>query len=95
MKEIVLVMGFPASGKTTMTEGCYTDCYRINRDTVGGSLKKLAPKAREGVLRLEKEGRSIEPGSRQGLLHSVDPGAASAAALERLTQDVCVELRHQ
>jgi HAD superfamily hydrolase (TIGR01662 family) len=49
MKEIVLVMGFNGGGKTTFTEENYPDAYRLNRDTVGGKLDSLAPKAREAL----------------------------------------------
>jgi histidinol phosphatase-like enzyme len=42
MDEIVLISGYPAAGKSTLTEG-YVTCgyHRVNRDTIGGSLDGL------------------------------------------------------
>jgi histidinol-phosphate phosphatase family protein len=41
--EILLVMGYPASGKTTYVEQRLTEGYkRLNRDTTGGTLASLA-----------------------------------------------------
>jgi len=43
MKEIVLVMGFPGCGKTTVVEADEFKGYtRLNRDLAGGSLEQLA-----------------------------------------------------
>ncbi len=41
-KEIILIMGYPASGKTVLTKK-YEErgYYRINRDELGGSLSDL------------------------------------------------------
>jgi len=42
--EIVLVMGLPAAGKTTLTQALVADGYqRLNRDDAGGSLTGLIP----------------------------------------------------
>src|SRR5438105_4101850 len=42
--EVVLVVGYPASGKTTVTKD-YTDkgYERLNRDLVGGAVDDLLP----------------------------------------------------
>jgi len=41
---VILVLGFPASGKTTVTEQFLNEGYfRLNRDTVGGKLNSLLP----------------------------------------------------
>ena len=45
MKEIVLVMGYNASGKTTIAEGILNEhksSIRVNRDTLGGGLSDMA-----------------------------------------------------
>ena len=45
MAEVVMVMGFPASGKTRTTESYVQNGYvRLNRDTEGGSVADLLPK---------------------------------------------------
>jgi HAD superfamily hydrolase (TIGR01662 family) len=46
--ELVLVLGYPASGKTTITKE-YTDrgYSRLNRDLVGGAVEDLLPKLDE------------------------------------------------
>ena len=50
MSEVVLLMGYPASGKTTLVERDFADYHRVNRDTLGGSLDGLAKKA-EKILK--------------------------------------------
>src|SRR4051812_47703022 len=45
MKEVVVVMGYPASGKTRLTESFVQKGYaRLNRDTQGGAVADLLPK---------------------------------------------------
>jgi len=45
-KEIVIVMGYNAAGKTTLTEELVNDGYaRFNRDTIGGKLAEVAKQA--------------------------------------------------
>jgi len=48
--EVVLLMGYPAAGKTTQVEA-YTDrgYERLNRDLVGGRLKDLLPRLDKGL----------------------------------------------
>jgi len=49
-KEIVLVMGFNAGGKTTLVNEFTDQGYlRMNRDSVGGTLDQLAAKARAAI----------------------------------------------
>ena len=40
-KEIVLIMGYPASGKTSLVSD-YKGYCRLNRDVLGGTMAKLA-----------------------------------------------------
>jgi len=45
-KEIVIVMGYPAAGKTTITEGFVNEGYiRFNRDKIGGNLSGVVKQA--------------------------------------------------
>lgn len=43
--EIVVVLGYPASGKSTYASENFASHRRINRDTLGGTLEELLPKA--------------------------------------------------
>ena len=53
--EVVLIMGLPAAGKSTVARAFVDDGYaRLNRDDAGGSLRGLLPHLR----RLVEEGRS-------------------------------------
>jgi len=52
--EIVILMGFPASGKTSLVEKDFANYYRVNRDTLGGSLDGLAKKAKD-ILKEEPQ----------------------------------------
>lgn len=47
-KEIILICGFPCSGKTTLVRE-YVDqgYFRLNRDNLGGSLSHIAQKVKE------------------------------------------------
>lgn len=48
--EIVLVMGLPGAGKTTMTERFVAEGYqRLNRDEAGGTLRGLLPEIRRSL----------------------------------------------
>jgi aryl-alcohol dehydrogenase-like predicted oxidoreductase len=48
--EIVMVMGLPAAGKTTLTETLVADGYRrLNRDEAGGSLSSLIPELQRAL----------------------------------------------
>ncbi len=47
--EIVLVLGYPAAGKTTFTAEHFGTHVRVNRDLEGGSLDALVPRVREAV----------------------------------------------
>src|ERR1035438_9533208 len=51
MRNIVIVMGYPGSGKTTVSQPLLDQGYRrLNRDTEGGTLDGLLPKL-ETILR--------------------------------------------
>jgi HAD superfamily hydrolase (TIGR01662 family) len=46
--ELILIAGFPASGKTTLTQEFTNQGYlRLNRDTVGGAVDDLLPRLSE------------------------------------------------
>jgi bifunctional polynucleotide phosphatase/kinase len=50
-KEIVIVMGFPASGKSTVVQTFVDQGYtRLNRDSVGGSMDELTRLAEKTLL---------------------------------------------
>lgn len=46
MSEVIMLVGLPASGKSTVVNK-YPNHYRLNRDTTGGNLDSLLPKMRE------------------------------------------------
>ncbi len=53
-QEVVIVMGYPAAGKTSQVQTYRDQGYEsLNRDTVGGSLNDLLPKL-EALLRAGK-----------------------------------------
>ena len=48
--EIVMVMGLPAAGKTTLTQALVAEGYRrLNRDEAGGSLGSLIPELQRAL----------------------------------------------
>jgi predicted kinase len=48
--EVVMVMGLPAAGKTTLTETLVAEGYRrLNRDEAGGSLGSLIPELQRAL----------------------------------------------
>src|SRR5687767_7608596 len=48
--EVVMVMGLPAAGKTTLTQRLVAEGYRrLNRDEAGGSLSSLIPELRHAL----------------------------------------------
>ena len=54
-KEIVIIMGFPASGKSTTVQSFVDQGYsRVNRDTLGGSVEEMASKAEMILVRDNK-----------------------------------------
>lgn len=56
MQEVVILMGYPASGKSTQAKSLVDMGHvRLNRDTEGGSLEGLLPKLKV----LLKAGRSV------------------------------------
>ena len=51
-KEIVIIMGFPASGKSTTVQQFVDRGYnRLNRDTTGGTIEEIASKTDSLLLR--------------------------------------------
>jgi aryl-alcohol dehydrogenase-like predicted oxidoreductase len=66
--DVVVVMGMPGAGKTSLARTLETDGYeRLNRDTLGGSLSDLAPRL-AGLL---------EGGKRRVVLDNTYPTRAS------------------
>lgn len=48
--EVVMVMGLPAAGKTTLTRSLIADGYqRLNRDEAGGTLRDLIPELKRAL----------------------------------------------
>ena len=73
--EIVMVMGLPAAGKTTLTEALVADGYRrLNRDEAGGSLSSLIPELQRalsaGVSRIALDNTYISRKSRAPVLQA-------------------------
>jgi aryl-alcohol dehydrogenase-like predicted oxidoreductase/histidinol phosphatase-like enzyme/predicted kinase len=49
--EIVLIMGLPGAGKTTLAQGLVADGYqRLNRDEAGGTLRELIPELDRALI---------------------------------------------
>jgi len=55
MKEVVMVLGYQASGKTTYTLENFPNYFRLNRDKEGGTLQKLATKLDESIVQGKKQ----------------------------------------
>lgn len=56
MSEVILIVGSPASGKSTVSEKYISDGYiHLNRDKVGGHLKNLIPMMEKAI----DEGKNI------------------------------------
>lgn len=54
IKEVVLVIGFPASGKTTIAQDfVFREYARLNRDTIGGSINNLVKLLKDFILSSE------------------------------------------
>ena len=49
MSEVVLVMGYPASGKSSWAAANLPAHHRVNRDLLGGSLQELLPAVAEAL----------------------------------------------
>ena len=44
MQEVLMVMGFPASGKTTFSDAAVKQGHvHLNRDKIGGNIDRLLP----------------------------------------------------
>ena len=73
--EVVLVMGLPAAGKTTLAEGLVAEGYqRLNRDEAGGSLSGLIPELQRalanGVTRIVLDNTYITRKSRAEVIRA-------------------------
>lgn len=73
--EIVIVMGLPGAGKTTLTEQFVADGYqRLNRDETGGTLRALTGDLdralASGSLRLVLDNTYVSRRSRAGVLQT-------------------------
>ncbi len=85
--EIVLIMGCPASGKTSRVRGFTERGYvRLNRDEVGGKLDDLLPLLERG----------LDAGERHFVLDNTYPSSQSRAGVLQLGQrhDVPVRCVH-
>jgi len=49
MSEVSMIIGLPASGKSSLVQQ-YQNCRKLNRDSVGGGLDKLLPAMRQAIL---------------------------------------------
>ena len=74
--ELVLVIGFPASGKTTYTLREFPKHHRVNRDTIGGKIEGLVPY-------IEKK---IKEGHTQFVLDNTHGNIASRAMFVNLAK---------
>lgn len=55
-KEVVIIMGYPAAGKSTVTEEFTRKGYdRLNRDLLGGSIDGLLPRL-DALIRMDSKG---------------------------------------
>ena len=73
--EVVLIMGLPAAGKSTVAEGLAASGYlRLNRDTTAGSLKGLLPPLdaalASGVSRVVLDNTYVSRQSRAAVIRS-------------------------
>lgn len=73
--EIILIMGYPASGKTTLVQQ-YKEYTRLNRDTLGGTTKGLA-------VRLQER---IDAGARRFILDNTFPTVESRSYFIKVAQ---------
>jgi len=48
---LTLIVGYPASGKSTLVKNMFADRVHINRDAVGGDVKDLVPRIREHLVK--------------------------------------------
>jgi aryl-alcohol dehydrogenase-like predicted oxidoreductase/histidinol phosphatase-like enzyme/predicted kinase len=82
--ELVLVMGLPAAGKTTLSQGFVADGYlRVNRDEEGGTLRDLVPAV----------GRALEAGTSRIVLDNTYVTRKSRAEVIRAASERGVPVR--
>ena len=85
--EVVIVMGLPGAGKTTLTERFVADGYqRINRDETGGTLRALTGRSRAGARRggiahRPRQHVCVAPVARRGAANGRGPSRAGAVCL--------------
>jgi histidinol phosphatase-like enzyme/predicted kinase len=73
--EVVLIMGLPGAGKSTVAGGLVADGYvRLNRDEAGGSLSDLLPALDRaiaaGVSRIVVDNTYVSRQSRASVIHT-------------------------
>jgi len=68
--EIILIMGYPASGKSSLVKQYKKTHIRLNRDEIGGTISRLAKHLQE----------RIEAGGKQFVLDNTYPTIESRAA---------------
>src|SRR5687768_16094657 len=82
--EILMVMGYPASGKSTYVETKLLEGYaRLNRDTLGGSLDSVA-------VRLSAE---IMAGGRRFVLDNTYPTIESRRPILAIGREHAIPVR--
>ncbi|HEX4915831.1 MAG TPA: aldo/keto reductase [Vicinamibacterales bacterium] len=90
--EVVMVMGVPAAGKTTLTRGLVEQGYqRLNRDEAGGSLRALLPQLEQllahGPARVVLDNTYITRASRAAVIRTAAE-AGAAVHCKWLTTDL-------
>jgi aryl-alcohol dehydrogenase-like predicted oxidoreductase/predicted kinase len=90
--QVVMVMGLPAAGKTTLARHLVEQGYqRLNRDDAGGSLRALVPELQRalagGATRVVLDNTYITRQSRAAVIRAAT-GAGAAVCCKWLTTDL-------
>lgn len=82
-EEVIIILGYPASGKTTFAREHFPTHTRLNRDELGGSLSKLA-----GML-----GAKIKSGLKSFVLDNTFPDRVSRAPFIKAAREGGLPIR--